>query len=80
MYRLPLAFSIKSNDSLLKIHFNKINTDCQIKLENDSGVSMLFSRDELKKGVKNFIMDTNSKVDFKVTGATQLIHFGNRDY
>lgn len=43
MYSIPLDIKINSSDSLMKIHFNKINTPCSIKLTQNGGDSISFS-------------------------------------
>ena len=77
MFSIPLDFKIQSKNSLMKIHFNKINTPCSIKLVGQGGDQVSFSGEQLKDGIKNYILDADSSINLSLQQATQLVFKGN---
>lgn len=80
MFKIPLELKINSNNKLLKIHFNKISSECRVKLTLPNGGAMTFSKESLNEGIKNYILDTDSSVGLKLLPGTQMNHYGNEDY
>ena len=62
MFKIPYEFNIRSDSSLLKIHFKKITTSSNLKLRSGTGQQMTFGTEQLKDGFKNYIMGPDSKV------------------
>ena len=42
MFKIPLEFNIRADNSLLKVHFKKITTSNSLKLTSGTGQSMTF--------------------------------------
>ena len=81
MFKIPYEFNIRSDSSLLKIHFKKITTSNNLKLRSGTGQQMTFGTEQLKDGFKNYIMGPDSKVTITTQqGSQQVRHIGNSNY
>ena len=66
MFKVPLALTLKAKDSLLKLHFNKITSNAQVKLTCSDGSSVHFSSDKLLDGFKNYVLEMDKSVQLSI--------------
>lgn len=81
MFKTLYEFTIKSQQTPLKINFNKIQTTHRIKLTPSDGEKpeAEFSAEQKRKGVKSYILDSNSEVKVDIVPGDQFVHLNVAD-
>jgi hypothetical protein len=77
MFKVPVQVDLRSDAALLKVHFNRVKSANSVKLTSSGGASMTFGAEQLKDGIKNYIMDADSTAQLTLQQESQLVHLGN---